>query len=207
MLLNRKVRGMSIYRTLYYVPTVVPTVASVMLWAWILNPKVGLVNFLLGLVGIQGPGWLTSPYWSKPALILLSLWGIGSGTLIYLAGLQDIPTHLYEAASLDGANGAQKIRHVTLPLLSPTILFNVVMGLISSFQYFAGAFVASTLGGGAGSGPLNSLLFYNLYLYRNAFSYYEMGYASALAWVLLVLVLIVTLLIFRSTGRWVHYGR
>jgi len=202
LLLNRKVRGMSFYRTLYYVPTVVPAIASVMLWAWILNPSVGLVNFLLSLIGIKGPGWFNDPYWAKPALIVLGLWGMGGGVVIYLAGLQDIPTHLYEAASLDGANGIQKALHVTIPLLTPTIFFNVVMGLIGAFQYFTQAFVAQ----GAFGGPLNSLLFYNLYLYRNAFSYYRMGYASALAWVLLVFVLIVTLGIFRTTGRWVHYG-
>ena len=202
LLLNRKVRGMSLYRTLYYVPTVVPAIASVMLWAWILNPKVGLVNFILSLVGIEGPGWFNDPVWAKPALIVLGLWGMGGGVVIYLAGLQDIPSHLYEAASLDGANSIQKALHVTIPLLTPTILFNVVMGLIGAFQYFTQAFVAQ----GAFGGPLNSLLFYNLYLYRNAFSYYRMGYASGLAWVLLVFVLAVTLGIFKTTGRWVHYG-
>jgi multiple sugar transport system permease protein len=202
LLLNRKVRGMSYYRTLYYVPTVVPAIASVMLWAWILNPKVGLVNYVLGLVGIKGPGWFNDPAWAKPGLIVLGLWGMGGAVVIYLAGLQDIPIHLYEAASLDGANGLQKAFFVTIPLLTPTILFNVVMGLIGAFQYFTQAFVAQ----GAFGGPLNSLLFYNLYLYRNAFSYYRMGYASAMAWVLLVFVLVVTLSIFKTTGRWVHYG-
>ncbi len=202
LLLNRKVRFMSLYRTLYYVPTVVPAIASVMLWAWILNPSVGLVNYLLSLVGIDGPGWFNDPNWAKPGLIVLGLWGMGSAVVIYLAGLQDIPAHLYEAASLDGANGVQKALFVTIPLLSPTIFFNVIMGLINAFQYFTQAFVAQ----GAFGGPLNSLLFYNLYLYRNAFSYYQMGYASAMAWVLLVFVLIVTLSIFKTTGKWVHYG-
>jgi multiple sugar transport system permease protein len=202
MLLNRKVRGMSFYRTLYYIPTVVPTVASVMLWAWILNPQLGLLNYLLGLIGIEGPGWMNDPTWSKPALIILSMWGAGASTVIYLAGLQDIPTVLYEAASIDGANGLQKIFGITIPLLTPSILFNVVMGMIGAFQYFTQAYIAE----GAFGGPLNSLLFYNLYLYRNAFSYYRMGYASAMAWILLVFVLAVTLGIFRTTGRWVHYG-
>jgi multiple sugar transport system permease protein len=202
MLLNRKVRGMSFYRTLYYVPTVVPTVASVMLWAWILNPQLGLLNYILGLIGVKGPGWMNDPTWSKPALIILGMWGAGASTVIYLAGLQDIPTALYEAASIDGANGLQKIFRITIPLLTPSILFNVVMGMIGAFQYFTQAYIAE----GAFGGPLNSLLFYNLYLYRNAFSYYRMGYASAMAWVLLVFVLAVTLAIFRTTGRWVHYG-
>ncbi|MDI7275973.1 MAG: sugar ABC transporter permease [Anaerolineae bacterium] len=209
LLLNRRVSGMSIYRTLYYVPTVVPGVASVMLWAWILNPQVGLVNSLLGMIGIRGPGWLSDPYWAKPSLILLGMWGAGGSTVIYLAGLQDIPAHLYEAASLDGANPLQKSWFVTLPLLTPTILFNLVMGLIAAFQYFTQAFVAGAFEGPLGvfGGPLNALLFYNLYLYRNAFSYFRMGYASAMAWVLLVFVLALTLGIFRTTGRWVHYGR
>jgi multiple sugar transport system permease protein len=202
LLLNRKVRLMSFYRTLYYVPTVVPAVAGVMLWAWILNPQVGLFNYILGLVGIQGPGWLNDPNWSKPALILLGMWGAGGSTIIYLAGLQDIPTSLYEAAAIDGANALQKAWRITLPLLTPSILFNVVMGLIGTFQYFTQAYVAGVFGG-----PLNSLLFYNLYLYQNAFSYYRMGYASAMAWFLLILVLGITLAIFRTTGRWVHYGR
>ena len=208
-LLDRKVRFMSFYRTIYYVPTVVPAVASVMLWAWILNPKVGLINYLLGLVGIRGPGWFNDPNWSKPGLIVLGLWGMGTAVVIYLAGLQDVPVQLYEAASLDGANAAQRLFFVTIPLLTPTILFNVVMGLINAFQYFTQAFVAGAFSGGTGvfGGPQNSMLFYNLYLYRNAFSYYKMGYASAMAWLLLLAVLAVTLAILKSTGRWVQYGR
>lgn len=210
LLLNTKVRGMAIYRTVFYVPTVVPTIASVMLWAWVLNPTVGPINYILSLLGMQGPGWFNDPNWSKPALVVLSLWSIGASMVIYLASLQDIPRSLYEAAALDGANGAQQIWHITIPLLTPTILFNVVMGLIGAFQFFSQAFVGGAVVNGPGSntfGPLNSLLFYNLYLYQNAFSYYRMGYASALAWVLLVLVLAVTLALFRSTGRWIQYGR
>lgn len=211
LLLNAKVRFMSIYRTVYYFPTVVPVVATIMLWAWILNPRVGPLNFLLNLIGIPGPAWMADPNWSKPALIIISLWGMGGSTVIYLAGLQDIPVHLYEAAELDGATGLQKIFNVTLPLLTPTILFNVIMGLIGGFQYFSQAFLSSALDGGPGGAalgsPANSLLFYNLYLYRNAFGYYEMGYASAMAWVLLIFVLLLTLLIFKLTGRFVYYAR
>jgi multiple sugar transport system permease protein len=211
LLLNNKVRFMSIYRTVYYIPTVVPVVATVLLWGWILNPQVGPLNYLLGLVGIDGPGWLADPNWSKPAMIVISLWGLGGSTVIYLAGLQDIPGHLYEAADLDGANWIQKIFTITLPLLTPSILFNVVMGLINGFQYFSQAFIGGAITGGntaANMGPpMNSLLFYNLYLYRNAFGYFEMGYASAMAWVLLVFVLLLTLLLFRLTGRFVYYGR
>jgi multiple sugar transport system permease protein len=207
LLLNAKVRGMSVYRTVYYLPTVVPVVAAVMLWAWILNPQVGPVNYALSLFGIQGPGWLSDPYWSKPALIILSLWGLGGATVIYLAGLQDIPGHLYEAAELDGANGGQKILLVTIPLLTPVILFNVIMGLIAGFQYFSQAFLGSTVGGGGFGNPMNSTLFYNLYLYRQAFTYFSMGYASAMAWILLVFVLLLTLLIFKLTGRFIYYAR
>jgi multiple sugar transport system permease protein len=211
LLLNLKVSGMSFYRTAYYIPNVVPAVASVFLWAWILHPTAGPVNFLLSLVGIHGPNWFGDPNWTKPALIVLGLWGLGGGTIIYLAGLQDIPVHLYESADLDGANAIQKTFAITLPLLTPTILFNLVMGLINGFQYFTQAFVGSGLSGnpgyGAVGGPLNSMLFYNLYLYQNGFSYFKMGYASAMAWVLLVFVLLVTLLVFKLTGRFVQYGR
>jgi len=202
---------MSVYRTIYYVPTVVPVVATVMLWAWILNPQVGPINYLLGLFGISGPGWLNDPAWSKPALIILSVWGLGASTVIYLAALQDVPVHLYEAADLDGANMLQKIFDITVPLITPAILFNVVMALIGGFQYFAQAFLGSALTGGPGQAamgsPLNSLLFYNLYLYRNAFGYFEMGYASAMAWALLIFVLLLTMLIFKLTGRLVYYGK
>jgi multiple sugar transport system permease protein len=211
LLLNLKVRGMSIYRTAYYIPNVVPAVASVMLWAWILHPTAGPVNFLLSLVGISGPNWFGNAAFTKPALIILGLWGLGGSTIIYLAGLQDIPVHLYESAELDGANAVQRTFNITLPLLTPTILFNIVMALIGGFQYFTQAFVGSGLSGnpsyGAVGGPLNSMLFYNLYLYQNAFGYFKMGYASALAWVLLIFVLLVTLMVFKLTGRLVQYGR
>jgi multiple sugar transport system permease protein len=211
LLLNTKVRGMSLYRTIYYVPTVVPAVAGVMLWAWILHPSAGPINFMLNLVGLSGPNWFGDPMWTKPALILLSLWGLGGSTIIYLAGMQDVPVHLYESAELDGANSVQKTWHITLPLISPSILFNVVMGLIGGFQYFTAAFVGSGLstnpGYGPVGGPLKSMLFYNLYLYQNAFGYFKMGYASAMAWVLLVLVLFLTWLVFKTTGRFVQYGR
>lgn len=202
LLLNANVKGMSIYRTLYYVPTVVPFVASVMLWAWILNPGVGPVNFFLEQIGIQGPGWLNDPDWSKPALIILGLWGAGASVVIYLAGLQDVPSHLYEAAELDGAGWLRKTWDITIPLITPVILFNVLIAMIGAFQYFTQAIVAQAFGG-----PLNSLLFYNLYLYENAFGYFRMGYASAMAWVLLLVVVAASLTILRSSRRWVHYGR
>jgi len=200
LLLNRKVSGMSIYRTVFYLPNVVPTVAVSVLWIWLLNPNYGLFNSILSGLGLPGVPWLTSPDWSKPSLIIMSLWGIGGSMVIYLAGLQDIPEHLYEAADLDGASGWQKTRHVTLPMLTPTIFFNLVMSLISVFSYFTQAFVMTN------GGPLDSTLFYMLYLYRNAFIYFKMGYASAMAWVLFIIVVGLTLLVFRSSGRWVYYG-
>jgi multiple sugar transport system permease protein len=211
LLLNTKVRGMSVYRTVYYVPTVVPAVAGVMLWAWILHPSVGPINLLLAQIGVTGPNWFGNPVWTKPALILLGLWGLGASTIIYLAGLQDVPVHLYESAEIDGANSLQKTFHITIPMITPAILFNVVMGLIVGFQYFTAAFVGSGLSTnpsyGSVGGPLKSMLFFNLYLYQNAFGYFKMGYASAMAWFLLVLVLFLTWLIFKSTGRFVQYGR
>lgn len=201
LLLNLRVRGRSFYRAVYYLPTIVPAVASTMLWAWLLNPQYGVVNSLLDLAHIPGPGWFADPNWSKPALVLMGIWGVGGSMVIYLAGLQDIPQHLYEAAAIDGAGSVRRTWHITLPLLTPTIFFNLVMGLIGTFQYFTSAFV---LTGGQG-GPLDSTLFYALYLYRNAFGYFKMGYASAMAWILFVLIVVLTFLVFRSSGRWVFY--
>lgn len=200
LFLNMKVKGMAIYRTIYYLPTIVPTIASAILWIWILNPQYGLLNSFLAIIGIQGPGWLASPEWSKPALIIMSWWGLGGAVLIYLAGLQDVPQQLYEAAELDGANWFQKTVHITIPMLTPVIFFNLVMGLIGTFQYFTEAYVMTN------GGPVNSTLFYALYLYRNAFVYLKMGYASSMAWLLFILVLTCTLLVFRTSARWVYYG-
>jgi len=200
LLLNRKVGGMSFYRTVFYLPNVVPTVAMSVLWIWLLNPNYGLFNSILKGIGLPGVPWLTSPDWSKPSLILMSLWGIGGSMVIYLAGLQDIPEHLYEAADLDGASAWRKTLSVTLPMLTPTIFFNLVMSLIGVFSYFTQAFIMTN------GGPLDSTLFYMLYLYRNAFIYFKMGYASAMAWILFVIVVSLTLVVFRSSGRWVYYG-
>lgn len=200
LLLNRKVRGMSFYRTVFYLPNIVPAVAMSVLWIWLLNPNYGLFNSILQGIGLPGVPWLTSPDWSKPSLILMSLWGIGGSMVIYLAGLQDIPEHLYEAADLDGANAWHKTRHVTLPMLTPTIFFNLVMSLVGVFSYFTQAFIMTN------GGPIDSTLFYMLYLYRNAFMYFKMGYASAMAWILFVIVVSLTLFVFRSSGRWVYYG-
>ena len=200
LMLNKKLIGMSIYRTVFYLPNVVPAVAMSVLWIWLLNPNYGLFNNILSSIGMRGIPWLTSPDWSKPSLILMSMWGIGGSMVIYLAGLQDIPEHLYEAAELDGASAWQKTANVTLPMLTPTIFFNLVMGLIGVFSYFTQAFIMTN------GGPLDSTLFYMLYLYRNAFIYFKMGYASAQAWILFVIVVSLTAVVFRSSGRWVYYG-
>lgn len=202
LLMNQKLKGMPIYRTVFYLPSITPVVATSILWLWLLNPEIGLVNNLLSKVGVAGPGWLVSPEWAKPALILMGLWGAGGGMVIYLAGLQDVPTQLYEAASLDGAGKLAQFRHVTLPMLSPVILFNLIMGLIGSFQYFTQAYVISK---GTG-GPRDSTLVYALQMFNAAFLDFRMGYACAMAWVLFLVTLACALAVFRSSARWVYYG-
>jgi multiple sugar transport system permease protein len=271
LLLNQKLKGMRLFRTLFYVPSVTSGVATFLLWSWIFNPEIGLLNrclvpvcpfistsanyaawlwpfafvavavlvvrqltlrensyvrlvvtYSLALVagmaaivawwcvfrGISGafdvlaakpPQWLASRDWAMPALIIMSLWGVGGGMLIYLAGLQGIPEELYEAAEIDGANPLQKFRKITIPLLSPTIFFNLIMSIIGSFQVFGAAFVMT------GGGPSNATLFYVLYLFQNAFMYFRMGYAAAMAWLLFLIILTLTLIQFKIAPRWVHY--
>jgi len=166
---------------------------------WVFSPSYGLLNALLKIFGLKGPMWFQSERWALPGLIIMSLWGIGGNMIIFLAGLQNIPTHLYEAAEIDGAGSWMRFRHVTLPMLSPTIFFSLVMGIIGSLQTFAQAFIATA------GGPNNATLFYNLYLYMNAFQFYQMGYASALAWILFVIILALTMLVLRSSPMWVYY--
>ncbi|GGE31795.1 spermidine/putrescine ABC transporter permease [Pullulanibacillus camelliae] len=201
MMLNMRVKGMSIYRTVFFLPTLVPQVALAVLWMWLLNPGFGLVNGMLDKIGISGPAWLGSETWSKPSLIFMSLWGIGQAVVIYLAGLGDISNEYYEAAEVDGANWFQRTFYITLPLLTPVIFYNLVMGVIGAFQQFT---LPYTLTQGSGK-PNNSLTFYVSYLYDNGFKYFKMGYASAMAWILFIIIMILTLLIFWSSKRWVHY--
>jgi multiple sugar transport system permease protein len=203
LLLNLRIRGQSIARTVYVLPSVMPTVAATILWLWLLNPELGPVNYLLTALDLPSPGWFADPNWAKPSIILMTLWGIGSTTVIYLAGLQNVPRELYEAAEIDGAGPLAKLRHITVPILSPITLFNLVTGVIWSLQFFTPAFV---IGNGATGDPQGSLLFYALYLYANAFSYLKMGYASAMAWILFVITIAVTLALIRSSRRWIHYG-
>lgn len=202
MLLNTKVRGLSFFRTIYFLPSITPVVATAIVWLWMFDPINGVINYMLDLVGIHGPGWMGSPQWSKPALILMSMWGVGGAVVIYLASLQDVPRELLEAAELDGANSGQKIRHVTLPMISPVILFNVITGIIGAFQYFTEAFVMT---GGTGS-PADSTLMMSIYLYQSAFQYFKLGYASAQAWMLFLIVIAFTVVLFRVSGRLVYYG-
>jgi multiple sugar transport system permease protein len=205
LLLNQKVPGVAIWRTIYYLPSVIAGVAVAILWSLIFNPRFGILNWLLSLVGIDGPGWLASPDWAVPALIIMSLWSVGGGMIIYLSGLQSIPTTLYEASELDGANAWQQLFYITIPLMSPVIFYNLVIGIIGTFQYFTEVYVITATADTGLGGPLESTLFYNVYLYSNAFRYLNMGYASALAWVLFVIVLVLTLLVFRSSALWVYY--
>ncbi|HEX3814188.1 MAG TPA: sugar ABC transporter permease [Mycobacteriales bacterium] len=197
-MLNQKIRGMAFFRSLYYLPTVMSGVAVAMLWRWMFNKQYGLVNTILGKLGIEGPAWFLSETWALPALIVTGLWTFGGTTLIYLAGLQGVPNELYEAAECDGANRWRQHRYITLPMISNVTFFNLVMGVIGSLQVFAEPYVLT------GGGPNNSTLLLPLYLYRNAFQYLKMGYASAIAWVSFVIVLLLTLLVFKSRSLWVY---
>jgi len=203
MMLNRKARGIGIYRTIYYLPSLMPVVAGTLLWMLLLNPRDGLINEALSFVGLPKLGWLQSSAWSKPALVLMALWGSGWLMLIFLAALKDVPESLHEAAMIDGANSWQRFWAVTLPLLTPSIFFNLIMSIIGSFQVFAQALIAG--GTGNSSGPLNSLLMYMVQLYRYAFLYFEMGYASAMALVLFLVLVAITLVVVKTSGSWVYY--
>lgn len=199
LLLNVQVKGTSFYRTLYYIPSIIPIVANSLLWAWMFAPDYGLVNNFLKLFGIAGPLWLQHPDWAKPALVVMSWWTIGGQMVILLAGLQGIPDHLYEAAAIDGAGWWHRFWAVTLPLLTPSLFFNLIVALIGAFQVFTQAYVMTN------GGPQFATLFYILFLYQNAFQDFRMGYASALAWVLFLIILAITLIQFKVANRWVFY--
>ncbi|MFB3897211.1 MAG: carbohydrate ABC transporter permease [bacterium] len=201
LLLNAKVKGLSWFRTAFYLPSIVPAVAGTMLWLWILHPDFGLLNAVLHGLHLPTPPWMADPAWSKPALIIMSLWGLGGGMIIYLAGLQGIPEQLYEAAAIDGANGWHRFWHITIPQMSPVIFFNLIMGMIGALQTFTQAFIMSN---GLG-GPADSTLFYVFYIYNKAFREFQMGYACALAWILFVIILIITLIQFKYVGKRVYY--
>jgi multiple sugar transport system permease protein len=200
VLINQSVRGIRFFRTAFFLPSIITGVVLSVIWLWLFNPTVGLVNQVLGWVGVEGPLWLQSPAWSKPGLVLMGMWSVGGARMIvFLAALQGIPSGLYEAVDIDGGGAWTKFRHVTLPMLSPVIFLWTVLEVIFSFQVFTEAYVMTQ------GGPLDSTLFYNLYLYYKAFDDFEMGYASAMAWILLALTLVVTAMQFALGRRWVYY--
>jgi multiple sugar transport system permease protein len=202
MLLNRPMKLPSVWRTFFFLPTLTPIVAAALLWRWMLNPDVGLVNWLLAQIGITGPGWLAATEWAIPSLVLIGLWASvgGSRMIIFLAGLQSVPNELLEAAEIDGAGRWAKFRNVTLPMLTPTIFFNLVLGIIFALRTFEVAFVATN------GGPARATWFISLHIYQNAFVSFDMGYASALAWLFLIVLLVFTVISFRTSDRWVYYA-
>jgi multiple sugar transport system permease protein len=199
VLLNQGVRGLRFFRTAFYLPSLISGVAVAIVFSWFFNKQFGVINFFLGLFGINGPNWLGDPDWTLPAFVLMSLWGIGGTVVIFIAALQGVPVELYEAAELDGATSWRRFINITLPLISPVILFSLITGVIATFQTFAVSYIMT------GGGPANASLFYLLYLYRNAFSWFEMGYASALAWFLFLIILICTVIMLRTSDMWVYY--
>lgn len=201
VMLNRPIPARSVFRTIYFLPSMVPVVGAAMIWMWVFNGEYSLLNYALGKIGINGPQWLQDPAWTKPSLVLMSIWGIGNQIVIYLAALQDVPRHLYESADIDGANAAHKLWHVTIPMISPVIYFNLIMGIIGSLQVFVQPYIMMPEGGPDRSGYL-----YTWYLYDTAFTYLNMGYACAMAWVLFVIIMVLTWLATTATRRHIYYG-
>lgn len=199
LLMNFKARGIALFRTIYYLPSIVPAVANAVLWSFMFNTEFGLINALLDFLGFSKIAWLQDPRWAMPAMILMSLWALGATMVIYLAGLQGIPESLYEAAEIDGAGRWASLVNVTIPLMSPVIFFNLIMGIIGSFQIFTAGFLITN------GGPQNATLFYVLYTYRTGLQYFDMGYASLLAWVLFCIIMFLTLIVFKYVGRLVYY--
>jgi multiple sugar transport system permease protein len=201
VLLNQGIKGQSVWRTIYYLPSVVSGVAVSLLWRWLYHPDIGLFNTILLKFGIQGPRWIFSEEWALASIIIMACWGSGAAMLVFLAGLRGIPTQLYEAAKIDGADSITQFFAITIPLLTPTIFFNVIMNVIASWQVFTQAYVMTT------GGPNNATLTMVLYIYRKAFEGMVFGYASALAWILFLLILGFVVLALRSASVWVHYER
>ena len=199
LLLNQKVPGARTFSTIFYLPAVLSGVSVALMWMWLLNPEYGVVNTILSLVGIKGPNWFWDPDWSLPSVVLMSLWRVGGSAIIYLAGLQNISPHLYEAAEIDGAGRWSRLRHITIPMLTPTIFFQLVMELIDAFQVFTVIYIITD------GGPMRSTLFYLFYMFRTAFEDFDMGYASALAWIMGLIILSFTALVFKSSPLWVFY--
>lgn len=199
LLLNQKVPFRNLFRTSMYFPSMISGVAISIMWLWVLNPQIGVLNYLLSLFGIKGPLWLLDENWALPALVIMSLWSVGGGMVIFLAALQGVPAILYEAATLDGASRFRKLWNITLPLISPVLLFQLIMNIIQSFQVFTQAYVMTK------GGPAYSTMFYVYHLYKTAFYNFRMGYASAMAWILLIAILILTFIILKTSSRFVYY--
>lgn len=199
LMLNKDIKGIAAYRTMFYMPSIVPIVAATILWKWMFHQQYGILTNLVEMFGIASPGWLSDPAFAKNSIIIMSLWSAGSGMIIYLAGLKNIPRMYYESAELDGAGSIKKFFSITLPLLTPTIFFQLIMGIIGSFQIFTQAYIMT------GGGPNDATLFYYLHLFYSAFSHWKMGYACALAWVLFAIIMIFTLINFTLSKKWVHY--
>lgn len=197
-LINQKIKGLTIFRTIYYLPVIIPIAATSVLWEWMFQPRYGIINYFFELLGIPAINWLVSVTWSKPAIIIVTLWRIGEAVILFLAGLQGVPHELYEAADIDGAKPITKLLKITIPLITPTILLQVIMEIIHVFQSFVWSY-SMTKGG-----PLNSSLTYVLYIYRRAFDNFQMGYASALSIILFIVVLVLTIAIFRTSNKWVY---
>jgi multiple sugar transport system permease protein len=204
LVLNTKIRGLALYRTIFYLPSITPVVASTIVWLWLFNGQYGVIRSILQLFGVPPIGFLTDPTWTKPSVIFMGLWFGGNTILTYLAGLRDVPASLLESAELDGANALRKTWHITLPMISPVIFYTLIISVIGYFQYFTEAWVLTATREGSAGGPANSLLFYAMYLYQSAFQQFKMGYASAQAWILFLFVLIATAVLFRTSG-WVYY--
>jgi multiple sugar transport system permease protein len=205
ILLNQQVKGLWFFRMVFYLPSVVAGIATALLWKNILDPDFGMINLILGWVGIQGPAWLQDPAWAIPGLVLMSVWGAGNTIVIYLAGLQSIPPTMYEAATIDGAGWWARFMHVTIPMMSPVIFFNIITGLIGSLQAYVLILVMTQNAGSGAGGPENSTLVIGLYIYKQAFQYLDFGYAAALSWALFVFIMIITLIQFVLGKRWVFY--
>lgn len=199
MLISQPVKGVKIYRTIFYVPVAISGVAISIIWGWILNSDYGVLNYLLSLIGIEGPKWLIDPSWALLAVVIASAFGVGTMMLIFYTNIKSIPADLYEAACIDGASPARQFFSITLPIITPTILFNLVTSLISAFQQLTLVMLLT------GGGPLKSTYFYGMYVYNNAFKHHKMGYASANAWVMFVIILLVTSLVFKSSSAWMYY--
>ena len=202
MLLNQGLPGTTFFRTIFFLPSITPVIASVLIWLWILQPSIGVLNYLLSLIGVPGPAWVQSTAWAMPSLVILSLWNTAGGSrmIVFLAGLQGVPQELYEASHIDGASAWQRFWHVTIPMISPTIFFNLVISVIGALSVFSVAYI------GTQGGPAYATYFYVYHLYNSAFQYALMGYASALAWVFLLIVLALTWLQFNLQNRWVFYA-